>query len=170
MLFFFDIGADAILDFMAKLPDEELLKDIDSYSGLTPLHVVFLTNSFSIAQVVEKMLERISDDDLVIKDKGGKTPLHYAVNNGRAPCCHDTKVLTMLLDRLDYDKLIIQDNDGNTPLHYAVNGCFDNHYEGIKKLLERLKPEDIFIKNNDGKVAMDMAKHGEIKELLKKVN
>ena len=76
--------------------------------------------------------------DINIRDKEGKTPLHWCTNRLMAAA--------ILLENGALPN--IRDNQGNTPLHYATNR------NAAKLLLD--KGADKTIKNNEGKTAFEM--------------
>jgi len=95
---------------------------------------------------VQKLIRKGADPDA--KDKHGWTPLHWAVENGKAEA-----VEALLIEAgADPDT---KDKDGWTPLHRAAAAEDWNRDEKIKLLLNA--GADPKAKNNDGRTPRELA-------------
>ena len=86
------------------------------------------------------------------RDKDGKSPLHFATDNGSA------EAVTALLDAgADLDARAV---NGMTPLHFAAE---NGHAEAVTTLLE--EGVDSNVRDNDGKLPLDYAAdNGQLKD------
>ena len=160
------------IDMINKLSDE----DIQNNDDYTFLHLAIKNN---LIEIVKILLDKLTDENLIIEDKDGNRPLHLAVmiNNkemveillerlsvedlvikdifGGTPL-HDSnnvEITEMLLNKLSNEDIVIQDDDGYTPLHNAV---YYKNIETFQKILERLPKEAKTIKNKDGDTPLDL--------------
>jgi ankyrin repeat protein len=83
---------------------------------------------------------------VLVQDKFGKTPLHYAVAN------NSERIVKLLVDR-NSDVILVQDEHGKTPLHKAVTKKF----ESIVKLLIDKNTAAIATQNKNGQTPLHMA-------------
>lgn len=141
------------------------MKDVDcnatNSSGQTPLHLATLhckKNIFRILLNCEKV-------DHYIRDKLGKTPLAYAIED------RSYDKFLLLAPKNHWDTLLIPDNEGNTPLMLAVRkGC-----SGIVKDIlswlpvgtETYEQTICEIQNNRGESAMSLAEAMDDTTILK---
>ncbi|GFR62300.1 poly [ADP-ribose] polymerase [Elysia marginata] len=110
--------------------------------GRTALHYIFKTATpnyrFSSNSDPAEMTQLISRNmrrgQINLRDKHGKTALHFAAEKGAAICC-------MYLTTVGADPNI-EDNDGNTPLALAVrnkfDGCASNLIQGKASLKSKV--------------------------------
>lgn len=110
-----------------------------NYKGFTPLTgAIHLNAPIAVIIVLSKVL------NVNLKDKWGKTPLHYASNDGKLDI-----VQVLLEAKAKIDK---KSRDGYTPLHLAA---YMGKYEVFKFLL--LNGADCYVKDPDGRTALDLA-------------
>lgn len=121
--------------------------------GITPIHLIA-----SHPQDDDFYVENLIDEFVVnVKDKDGKTPLHYSIISS------NDAIFEMLID-IGAD-INAKDNDGKTPLHYAAEiGLIDM----VKDLLRQNACLDEIDVN--GKTALMLAKANNHSKVVKAIN
>ena len=130
-------------DVIKYLVEEKHL-DVDDADdlGKTGLHRAAF---FGHYRLVEYFLKH--NCNYMLKDKEGKTALHYACMYKRIP------VINILLHQLKHFDDLPRDNDGKTPIHTAAQ---NGNLEGLKYLLET-EHLDSEIKDFQGKTPLHVA-------------
>lgn len=67
--------SDVLLGHLENMLDEDLAKKSKDIRGRTPLHIAVMTKRVDI---IEKLLERLTDEQKSIVDDDGKTPVDLA--------------------------------------------------------------------------------------------
>ena len=118
----------------------------------TPLHNATLNGK---SEVVRFLLEKGADATL--RDKHGRTPLHFAAQYGHEVLC------ATLLEAQGVD-VNAKDNDEWTPLHLA---SLKGNAEVVRFLLE--KGADATLRNIRGSTPLDLTTNREIQQMLSKL-
>ncbi len=105
-------------------------------------------NGFRHYQIIAFLLEKGAS--ILIYDRDGKTPLHYAVEHENKPAIH-LLLIHLARDPNKFEIINSQDKNGDTPLHYAAA---TSSFEIVHDLLEN--GADREIKNKAGKCPRDM--------------
>lgn len=134
-------------------------EEILSLISAVRLHHAAETNDLSLSEEVIRAETRCQDIINSIDIDTGKTPLHWATQNG------SSRLVNLLLQpgwKADTD---INDNAGNTPLHYAV---LKAHLE-ISRILVG-QGASLKIANSEGQTPLDLAKRQQDNVLMELVS
>jgi ankyrin repeat protein len=121
-----DESGESVLFFLDDLPMQKMLlaagadTDFQNKDGQTPLMLAILLQDFDFIEILA------AKTNLELKDKNGRTALHYAVDMNAT-----TIMQTLLAAGADVNS---QDRRGETPLMLAL-GAWDMDMEGINALL-----------------------------------
>ena len=139
--FIYDNNTKNAIELLNSVDDIDLTYK-DYGNGYTPLHVAIKYNRI---EIVKKLLDKLTDEDLIITNKNGMTPLHLVTHK---------EIIKILLKRLSSKDLVIKNDKGQTPLYVAVSY---NRIKIVEILIEKLSGKDLMIPNNDGYTPLHVA-------------
>ncbi|KAG7947501.1 hypothetical protein I3843_14G098400 [Carya illinoinensis] len=150
--------------FISEILDRDLYSD--SYltgritlTGGTVLHAAVAAQKENI---VEKLVDKMSEHDLAIQDNRGYTALHAAI----AVAAQKENIVEKLVDKMSEDDLAIQDNRGYTALHAAIAAQKENI---VQKLVDKMSKHDLAIQDNRGYTALHAAVAAQKENIVQKL-
>ena len=108
--------------------------------GRSMLHIASISNDL---EIIELLLEYKADINLC--NKGGFTPMHYALN---------MRSILDIINQIMPDGVNTPNSDGLTPLHIAVKAS-KHRFEAVEYLLDH--SADINAQTPDGMTPLDLA-------------
>ncbi|MEI6805786.1 MAG: ankyrin repeat domain-containing protein, partial [Myxococcaceae bacterium] len=106
--------------------------------------------SWKLKDPVQKLIDKMSSEQISLQDDNGKTALHIAVESGR------DWFVEMLMNKMSAEQISLQDKTGKTALHL---GFFKHRMKIIPLLKGRMSKEQIAIVDLEGKTAEELFLH-----------
>uniref|UniRef100_A0A1X7U100 Uncharacterized protein n=1 Tax=Amphimedon queenslandica TaxID=400682 RepID=A0A1X7U100_AMPQE len=133
-------------------PHNAVLINVQDKDGNTPLHVACQRVQQNMVSLLLKA--SLSNNNLLITNKKGQTPLHLAVASGHKDTA-EALLFSVTSSSTHHDLLTTTDNEGSTVLHTA---CSNGHMD-VFRYLSSIYPQGVIVMNNRGRGLLHAALH-----------